>query len=97
MVIARLSDPLDADARGLAACRRVRPADDLPRAGLVGQAVADPGLGIGRTRIAAQWRFGSTDLRDLLVDHSRPSAAAFRISAAQAGHIPWDVHESNFR
>jgi hypothetical protein len=28
--------------------------------------VADPELGVGRARVAAQWRFGSTDLRDLL-------------------------------
>jgi hypothetical protein len=41
MVIAGLADSPDADARGLAACRRVRPADDLPLAGLVGEAFAD--------------------------------------------------------
>ncbi len=83
----------------LPAVRRVRPADDLVLAGFVGQAVADPELGIGRARVAAQWCFGATDLRDLFVDHSRPRPAAIRIriSAAQVGHIPWDVHESNFR
>ena len=49
MVITGLANSLDANARGLAACRRVRTADDLPLAGLIDQAVA--GLkSIGRTR-----------------------------------------------
>jgi len=44
MVIVGLANTLDANARALAACRRVRAADDLPLAGLVNEPVADPKL-----------------------------------------------------
>jgi hypothetical protein len=40
MVITGLANSLDANARGLATCRRIRTADDLPLAGLNDQAVA---------------------------------------------------------
>src|SRR2546425_8381881 len=37
-----LADPLHANVRGFPAGRRVRPTDDLPVAGLVGESIADP-------------------------------------------------------
>jgi hypothetical protein len=42
MVIVGLADSLDPHARGPAAGRRVRATDDLPLAGLVGEAITDP-------------------------------------------------------
>ena len=44
MVIVGLADSLDANASVLAACRCVRPTDDLPLAGLIDEPVADPKL-----------------------------------------------------
>jgi hypothetical protein len=49
MVMTWVANSLDANARDLATCRRIRTADDLPLAGLIDHAVA--GLkSIGRTR-----------------------------------------------
>src|SRR5712691_7693214 len=49
-----IADPLDASMGGLAAHRRVRSVDDLPLAGLVGEAIAD--LKLHRQDLAASRR-----------------------------------------
>src|SRR5206468_12331278 len=54
MVIAGLADSLDANARSLATCRRIQPADGFPLARLIDQAISD--LELHRQDSDHRWR-----------------------------------------